>query len=157
MKNFAIVLGFLLVVFSLKAQETVEAKKIDEDAPVFKFEKEVIDYGEIEQNSDGKRIFEFTNTGKSPLIINAVRSSCGCTVPKRPEEPIMPGEKGTIEVVYATQRVGPFSKSITILSNASEPTKVISIKGNVKKESSLSLLEKMEQKEKSMMEEENKQ
>lgn len=152
MKKFAIVLGLLLIAFSVKAQETSETPKTDENAPAFKFEKEVIDYGTVEQNSDGKRIFEFTNTGKSPLIINSVRSSCGCTVAKRPEQPIMPGEKGSIEVVYATNRIGPFSKTITIFSNASEPNKVVSIKGNVKKESSLSLLEKLEKKEKNMME-----
>lgn len=151
MKNVIILFVIFTFGFSTFAQETVLAKEVDENAPVFKFEKEVIDYGTIERNSDGKRIFEFTNVGKSPLIINNIRSSCGCTVPKRPEEPILPGEKGHIEVVYATNRPGAFAKRITIYSNATESTKVLTIKGNVKKESSLQLLEKLEKKEKSMM------
>lgn len=156
MKKIVFLLVVVLAGFASYAQETLEAAKVDENAPIFKFEKELIDYGNIEKDSDGKRVFEFTNMGKSPLIITNIKSSCGCTVPKRPEEPIMPGEKGQIEVIYATNRVGAFSKRITIFSNATEPTKVVSIKGNVKPESSLSLLEKLEKKEKSMLEKEHK-
>jgi len=147
---FLLFIGFLGI--SLNAQEKTVTKEVDENAPVFKFEKEVIDYGEVEQNSDGKRVFKFKNTGKSPLIIANIKSSCGCTVPSRPKEPIMPGASAEIEVKYATNRVGPFSKRITVMSNASEPTKVLTIKGRVKKESALSILER---KEKSMIENNN--
>ncbi|MCB0459928.1 MAG: DUF1573 domain-containing protein [Flavobacteriaceae bacterium] len=152
MKKIVFILFLGLVGLKSYSQEPATAQKIDENAPIFKFEKELLDYGSIEKDSDGKRVFEFTNVGKSPLIITNIKSSCGCTVPKRPEQPIMPGEKGQIEVVYATHKVGVFSKRITIFSNASEPTKVVSIKGNVKPESSLSLLERLEKKEKSMLE-----
>ena len=103
------------------------------NAPVFKFEKTVIDYGTLKQGSDGNRIFVFTNVGKAPIIINSVSSSCGCTIPKKPLAPIMPGEKGEIEVHYDTNRVGPFQKNIYIYSNA-KPNKVtVSIKGRVVK------------------------
>ncbi len=64
-----------------------------------------IDYGTIEKGADGVRIFEFTNTGDAPLIISKVNSSCGCTVPKKPEGPIIPGETGEIQVKYDTKRV----------------------------------------------------
>ena len=101
----------------------------------FKFTTELIDYGKIEHKSDGKRIFEFVNIGKSPLIISNIAASCGCTVPKKPEEPIMPGEKGTIEVVYNTSILGGFSKMITITSNAKNGIKRIRIKGVVAKKS----------------------
>lgn len=111
--------------------QTKEEILKDFTGPVFEFETEVIDYGEIEANSDGNRVFKFKNVGKSPLIISQVKGSCGCTVPTKPEEPIMPGETGEIKVKYATNRIGPFSKTVTITSNAYEDTKVLRIKGRV--------------------------
>ena len=62
-----------------------------------------------------------------------MKASCGCTVPKKPEEPIMPGEKGQIEVSYDTKRPGGFSKAITIFSNAKTSRKMIKIKGYVER------------------------
>ena len=85
---------------------------------VFKFDKELIDYGKIAYKSDGKRIFNFTNIGSEPIVINDIKTSCDCTVPSIPKEPIMPNEKGTIEVVYDTSKSGGFSKVITIFSCA---------------------------------------
>lgn len=98
---------------------------------VFEFKSEIVDYGTIKQNSDGKRVFVFKNTGDSPIIISKVKGSCGCTVPTKPDQPILPGETAEIGVKYATNRIGKFNKSITITSNASEATKVIRIKGEV--------------------------
>ncbi|MBS9774053.1 MAG: DUF1573 domain-containing protein [Tenacibaculum sp.] len=103
------------------------------NAQEFKFEKETIDYGKIEQGSNGSRVFEFTNVGDAPLKIKDVKSTCGCTVPKKPEKPIMPGEKGQIEVSYNTNRLGSFSKAITIYSNAKEERKMLKIKGYITK------------------------
>ena len=124
-----ILLIFFIGVLSINAK----AQEINEDSivPVFKFEEEVIDYGDIAQNSDGNRTFKFKNIGKSPLIISQVKGSCGCTVPTKPEEPIMSGKIGEIKVKYATNRIGPFSKTVTIVSNASEEKKVVRIKGRV--------------------------
>lgn len=113
-------IGFLGI--TLNAQDA--KAKID-------FKTEVIDYGEISKGSDGIRQFEFTNTGNAPLIISRVYSSCGCTIPKKPEDPIAPGATGVIEVKYDTKRVGPIRKTITVYSNAEESTKAIKIKGTV--------------------------
>ena len=85
----------------------------------------------ITQHADGNRTFKFKNTGKTPLIITAVKGSCGCTVPTKPKEPIMPGKTGEIKVKYATDRLGRFSKTVTITSNATEARKVVRIKGEV--------------------------
>ncbi len=104
-------------------------------AAKIEFKSETIDYGEIKKGSDGVRVFEFTNTGTAPLVIEDVKSSCGCTVPKKPEEPIMPGETGKIEVKYDTSRVGPIRKTVTVYSNADEPVKALKIKGTVLGES----------------------
>jgi hypothetical protein len=123
MKKLVLVLFVGLLGMSLTAQET--AAKIE-------FKTESIDYGAIEKGADGVRIFEFTNTGNAPLIISKASSSCGCTIPKKPEEPIMPGDTGEIQVKYDTNRVGPIRKAITVISNADTPTKVLKIKGEVK-------------------------
>ncbi|PHQ55231.1 MAG: hypothetical protein COC16_05590 [Lutibacter sp.] len=123
-------IGFITL--SINAQEKKLVEKVqDPNAPEFKFDTEIIDYGKIDQNANGVRVFKFTNVGKSPLIITKIKSSCGCTVPKKPTEPIMPGETGEIEVKYATNRLGGFSKMLTITSNASEPVKRLRIKGIV--------------------------
>lgn len=116
----------LVFATNLKAQQT------DPNAPVISFANDTINYGTVARNADGNRDFKFTNTGKEPLIIADVRSSCGCTTPKAwPKEPIQPGQTGTITVHYATDRVGQFIKTLTVTSNASASTKVIYIKGNV--------------------------
>ncbi|WP_196893742.1 DUF1573 domain-containing protein [Aureivirga marina] len=146
MKKFVPLLVLFLTFVGVQAQQNAN-NQADPNAPVITFEETVIDYGKIEHKADGKRVFKFTNTGKSPLIISKVKSSCGCTVPKKPEKPVMPGEKAEIEVKYATNRVGGFSKTITVFSNASEPTVRLKIKGVVMKPEANSKVEK----KKSMM------
>ncbi len=101
------------------------------NTPVLKFEKTTIDYGTVKKGSDGNRTFVFTNTGNAPIIINEVTSSCGCTIPKKPLKPIMPGEKGKIQVHYNTNLLGSFQKNIRITSNASIDALVVHIKGVV--------------------------
>lgn len=121
MKKIAIV---VLVVFIAFVQQANAQAKME-------FVTETLDYGEIAKGSDGLRVFEFTNVGDEPLIISRVKSSCGCTVPKKPDGPIAPGESSTIEVKYDTKRVGPIRKTITVYSNADEPIKPLKIKGKV--------------------------
>jgi hypothetical protein len=96
------------------------------------FDKEMHDYGTIDYAGDGTYSFKFTNTGKDPLIITDAKGSCGCTVPKWPKEPILKGQSNVINVSYDTKRPGPFTKTVTITSNAKSGTKVLTIKGNVK-------------------------
>ncbi|MDG2491704.1 MAG: DUF1573 domain-containing protein [Flavobacteriaceae bacterium] len=102
------------------------------EGPNIEFESTVVDYGEILKGSNGIRVFTFTNTGDSPLEISKVYSSCGCTIPKKPEAPIAPGEKGEIQVKYDTNRIGPIRKTITVNSNATAtPIVSLKIKGKV--------------------------
>ncbi len=112
-----------------EAVKKVEAPTAD--GPSIIFESETIDYGTIEHNSDGKRQFVLTNNGNKPLIISNAQGSCGCTVPTWPKEPIAPGAKATIDVKYDTNRPGPFTKNITLTTNAIEPSKILTIKGTV--------------------------
>ena len=116
-----------VVVFGVSAQAQSGAK-IE-----FKDKDNTIDYGTVNNTDNGVRTFIFTNTGDEPLIITNVISTCGCTVPSKPEEPIMPGKTGKIDVKY-NMSPGPIRKSMTVESNAInyEGGKVpIKIKGNV--------------------------
>jgi hypothetical protein len=130
MKKLSAVLGiFLFFAVAVNAQESSKAETAG--GAEMTFDSEVVDYGTIAQNADGLRTFTFTNTGNAPLIISNAKGSCGCTVPTWPKQPINPGEKGEIKVKYATNRVGPINKSVTVMSNAATPSKVLRIKGNV--------------------------
>ncbi|MFW0738567.1 MULTISPECIES: DUF1573 domain-containing protein [unclassified Flavobacterium] len=130
-----IILIAMLAVVGITASNAQSAKK--GKAPKVEgagmaFETETIDYGTIAHNADGKREFVFVNNGTKPLIITNTTGSCGCTVPTTPKEPIAPGAKGIIGVKYATDRVGAFTKTVTVTSNAEgQPTKVLTIKGTV--------------------------
>jgi len=131
MKKAMMTLGLTIcTVLFMSAQAPTPAVQ-DPNAPVATFETDVVDYGEVEQGGDGVRVFKFKNTGKSPLIISNARGSCGCTVPTWPKEPIKPGESGEIKVKYDTNRLGPINKTVTITSNAAEPTVILRIKGTV--------------------------
>ena len=120
MKKLVLLALILLVSFEANAQAKIS------------FKSETVNFGEIAKGSDGIRVFEFTNTGNAPLIISEVKSSCGCTVPKKPDGPIAPGASNTIQVKYDTNRVGPIRKTVTVYSNAAdEPIKALKIKGEV--------------------------
>ena len=111
----------------------------------FKDRDNTIDYGNVYKDVDsGVRVFVFTNTGDAPLIITNVQSTCGCTVPSKPTEPIMPGKTGEISVKY-NMNPGPIRKTISVESNATnvEAGRVaLKIKGEVLVKEEVNLLEK---------------
>jgi hypothetical protein len=131
MKKLVLIAVVALVSFAANAQAKME------------FKTETIDYGKISKGSDGVRVFEFTNVGDQPLVITDVKSSCGCTVPKKPDGAIAAGATSTIEVKYDTKRVGPIRKTITVYSNAEKPIKALKIKGEILADDK-SVLEKTE-------------
>jgi len=122
---------------STEKTEVVTKKKVnvpvqEEKANVtIDFESKVVDYGTIEHNADGVRKFVFTNNGTEPLIIKNAKGSCGCTVPTWPKEPIAAGETAEIGVKYATNRVGKFTKTITLTTNADKKPVILTVKGEV--------------------------
>jgi hypothetical protein len=128
-----VIFSFVLLIFAaftMQAQD-VQPAPADPNAPEISFDKTVHDYGTIVQGSDATCEFKFTNTGKEPLILQKPVSSCGCTVPTWPQEPVLPGKSDVIKVTYATHNVGPINKTITVNSNAKTVRVVLSIKGNV--------------------------
>lgn len=137
MKNikFLIACIVLFVGFSEIKAQSVDSKttvKENTNTPEIFFEKTVHDYGEIKKESDGTCEFVFKNTGKEPLVLSNVQSSCGCTVPTWPKEPVLSGKSAMIKVVYDTKRMGIISKTITVTSNAKTSPVVLTIKGVVK-------------------------
>lgn len=123
MRNFLGMVAMLLVSAASFAQ-----------GPEIKFKTETIDYGTVVRGKDdGVRTFEFTNIGNEPLVITNVKSSCGCTVPSKPEKPVLPGESAKIDVKY-NMAVGRIAKTITVESNAKnvpEGRVMLRIKGEV--------------------------
>ena len=128
MKKVIYLIGIvLLMAGAAKAQD---AKT--QSGPEIEFEKVVHDYGDVPYNGNGECEFRFTNTGTEPLLIQKPKSSCGCTIPSWPNEPILPGESEVIKVTYKTNRVGQINKTVTVTSNAlKNSTMVLRIKGRV--------------------------
>ncbi|CAI8291055.1 MAG: Uncharacterised protein [Flavobacteriales bacterium] len=104
---------------------------VAQEVATITFDSLIVDYGTINKGEDGVRQFKFTNTGTADLEITQVRSSCGCTIPKKPSGPIAPGASDVIEVKYDTERIGPIRKTITVASNASNGMVALKIKGEV--------------------------
>jgi len=131
----------------MKEQRVKEEQKANEqadnpNAPIATFDKMVHNYGTIEQHGDGHCEFTFTNDGKEPLILSNVRSSCGCTVPTWPRQPILPGQSEVIKVKYDTKRVGTINKSISVYSNGKVSPIVLKIKGKIIAKSASQMPEK---------------
>jgi hypothetical protein len=102
------------------------------NAGKFQFKEETHDFGTVPEGPLAEYDFEFENVGKEPIVIQEAHGSCGCTVPKWPSEPILPGKKGVIHVAYnSAGRPGPISKEVTINSNAQQSPMVLHIRGNV--------------------------
>ncbi|AOM75986.1 DUF1573 domain-containing protein [Pedobacter steynii] len=119
----------LLLLFTLILGVSVATNAQTKPAE-FKFEKELHDFGKIPLNKAATVEFKFTNVGDQPLILTKVETTCGCTVPEYTQTPVKKGESGVIKVTYnPTGAAMPFSKSITISSNAKTTTKVLYIKG----------------------------
>jgi hypothetical protein len=142
MKKVTLIMVMIFAISLVNAQtETKKAPVKKKNGPEITFKNVLHDYGTIYVGSDGSYEFEFTNTGNEPLILSRPRSSCGCTVPTWPKEPILPGETNKIKVTYNTHKPGPFNKSVTIYSNANKVV-VLRIKGKVVKKPAEALPEK---------------
>ena len=129
MKKVIYLLGIMLLMAGVaKAQD----KGTVQMGPEIEFEKLVHDYGDVPYNGNGECEFRFTNTGTEPLLVQKPKSSCGCTIPSWPNEPILPGESEVIKVTYRTNRAGNINKTVTVTSNAvKNSTVVLRIKGRV--------------------------
>ena len=122
------------VAFAQDTNEDGMVVEVTTEKPSFKFKKLDHNFGTVKEGDQAIHEFVFYNTGKAPLILTNVSASCGCTTPIWPKEPIKSGERAAIKAVYNSKgRPGPFTKSITVTSNATEAVKVLKIRGTVER------------------------
>lgn len=124
-----------LKVMPTKAVTTNSAENNPEELIALK--ETIFDFGKIPQGKPVTHIFDFTNTGKTPLALDNVQASCGCTTPEWNKDKVAPGATSKINVGYNAANEGPFTKIITITYNGTQ-TKQITIKGEVWKTPSTS-------------------
>ena len=105
--------------------------KPDPNAPEISFDETTFDFGTLQKGDECQHEFKFLNKGKEPLIISNCQASCGCTTPACPKEPIAPGTSSSIKVKYDSNRVGVFTKTITVTSNAKNSPVTLVIKGKI--------------------------
>jgi len=125
-KKIGIIILLAFIAWPVLAQKRTQ----NASSAILKFNKTEYNFGKIFYRSDGSHIFKFVNTGKEPLLLSRLQSSCGCTVPTWPKAPILPGDSGSIKVTYNTYIIGRFNKTVTVYSNAAHPV-VLHIRGEV--------------------------
>lgn len=104
-----------------------------EELPVttLNWDNETHDFSQIEKGTPVRHTFTFTNTGDSPLVLENVKPSCGCTTPSYSNEPIAPGETGEIVAEFNAKAVGKFTKTLTVTANSNPKVHRIVLKGEV--------------------------
>lgn len=130
MKKIAALFLATFIVIGAWAQDATATETVT--GPAIAFEETTFDFGDIHQGDKVEHIFSFENTGVEPLIITNVQTTCGCTAPEWPRDPITPGQKASIKVVFnSAGKMGKQNKVITILSNAATPNNQVVITTNV--------------------------
>lgn len=118
----------------INSENLAAAEKVAQEArrfPKMTFEKLEHDFGKIKQGTSVETIFKFTNTGDAPLVITEASSSCGCTVPQKPENPIEPGQTGEIKVQFNGSGKDLVTKTVTINANTEQGSQLLTIKAFV--------------------------
>jgi hypothetical protein len=133
--SMIILLGISTRAFSqdnAKQQQTAQAAEKKVNGPIADYDKTVCDLGELIQSEPGTAVFTLTNRGNEPLVIASAKASCGCTGLTWSQEPVLPGKSTVISAKYNAAVAGNFTKTITVLTNASDASVVLQIKGTVK-------------------------
>jgi len=148
MKKISVVMAFVLtaIIFVSCAEKGASSKvkqenllkaekrdnKINVGAPAITFDKEVFDFGTVDEGDIVEHSFLLTNSGKSDLVITEAKATCGCTVPTWPKEAIAPGESAPVKVVFKTAgKKNKQSKTVTLQTNTSKGVETVQIKGMV--------------------------
>lgn len=127
----AIILVGFQSVFAQGLELQAEPKE-EKGVPVLAFAEKEFNAGDITQGDKVTHVFKFKNDGTTPLVISNVQTTCGCTVPEWPKEPILPGAESQIKATFnSAGKMGMQNKVITIHSNAAEPTTRVTLKSNV--------------------------
>ena len=131
MKTFIVFVFGIFMIYGALAQESATAETSANGA-VIAFEEDRYDFGDIHQGDKVEHVFKFENTGNEPLIITNVQTTCGCTAPKWPRDPIAPGQSSELTVAFnSTGKIGRQNKVITVVSNAVSPMNRVTIVTNI--------------------------
>jgi hypothetical protein len=145
MKKYSI-LFLISIIFLASCKENVASKiksdnlvkaqerdlKLDTEVPVMSFDKKDFDFGTINENDVVETVFNFTNTGKTDLIITNASATCGCTIPEWPKEPIKPGAVGVIKVKFNSRgKKNKQNKTVTLSTNTREGKELLKITAQV--------------------------
>jgi len=141
MKKGILIVGLLSAMFVVSCKEDAASKVNQEnvevaaardakatDYPVMSFDETEFDFGTIAKGTQVEHTFTFTNTGKAPLVIVDAKSTCGCTVPVYSDEPVAPGEKGSLLVKYNGSGTNAVTKVVTIKANTEAGKESVRIK-----------------------------
>ena len=124
-------LAFGLMSFTAKTTATAPIVKSIAKASPVSWKSEIIELGNIPQGTPKSLDFEFTNTGKTDIIITNVKAACGCTATEYTKTPVKPGKKATVTATYNAAAKSAFTKTVTVTTNADDAPKVLTFKGTV--------------------------
>lgn len=120
---------FILFAFAIAGSLVALSQQKADD--VIKMNTETHNFGKIKQNVPVTYFFEIRNTSNKPIVVENASASCGCTVPEKPSQPIMPGKSDKLKVVYNAATVGPINKDIYIKLAGIPDQKIVHITGEV--------------------------
>lgn len=118
---------YFLTTLLLAASTAVHAQRIET-------EHEVVDLGQVVYNRPVTATYELQNTGRKPLVLSSVRTSCGCTTVSYPQQAIAPNQSFKVSVTYDARTMGHFNKLVELYSNASDLPLTLNLRGQVVEE-----------------------
>ncbi len=134
-KALIIMIGFMMFCamgFAQNAEKLVSYNVLSPTTSTISWlNTQTIDLGKIVKGTPKTVTFEFVNTGNDPIVISSAKGQCGCTNVEYSKEPVLFNKKGFVKVTYNASNVGVFNKSITVVTNTSEQTILLNIKGEV--------------------------
>jgi hypothetical protein len=131
MKTIATLFLSMMLGTSVLFAQVQQAQPVTTNDKTISWNETIHDFGKIKQNDPAGVTFTMKNSGTTPVVITAAKSSCGCTVAEYTKEPVKPGETGIVKATYNSARVGPFTKTVTVTVEGMEQAQVLTIKGEV--------------------------
>jgi hypothetical protein len=123
--RYIIVFLFLVICVNPLRSQTLSSTII--------FEERVHSFGTIlEKNGKVSNVFIFHNKGNTPVTINDIHTDCGCIGRIISKEPVKPGGKGEVTIIFNPDyKSGFFSKEILIYSNNGQDYSHVWVEGTI--------------------------
>lgn len=132
MKFSKIILRLVIVVVVCLFCETANSQTRRSNDPIAEFDMVSYDFGNVLQGKETEAVFTLTNRGESPLIIEDIKVSCGCTLVEWTKDPILPEQSSEIVVKYNTNIIGTIKRSVVVNTNDRQQERILlMLTGNV--------------------------